>query len=211
MVTRKPRGSYAKGTAKREEIIERAVEAFGRTGYHATSMREIAAACNLSQAGLLHHFPNKESLLLAIVDMRENRQFDTLPIEQLSPKASKERYLKQVEVNQQQQGLTRLWANLVGEATDPSHPTHEYFKDRYIRSRKNFEDVLAQMNGRKKPNREDKLKAQIFIAMWDGLQNQWLIDENFDMKPAFRYALDMFGNYSESDYEPEQQTVKQKV
>lgn len=196
MVTRKPRGPYAKGTAKREEILERAVEAFGRTGYHATSMREIAAACNLSQAGLLHHFPNKESLLLAIVDMRESRQFDSRPVEQLPPQGSTERYLRQVEVNQEQESLTRLWANLVGEATDPSHPTHEYFKQRYRNSRANFENVLAQMHNRETPNSEDKLKAQLFIAMWDGLQNQWLIDEDFDMKPAFVYALEMFSKYS---------------
>lgn len=198
MVTRKPRGPYAKGTAKREEILDRAVEAFGKTGYHATSMREIAAACNLSQAGLLHHFPNKEALLLAIVDMRETRQFDNRPLEELSPKGSAERYLRQVEINQQQEALTRLWANLVGEATDPAHPTHEYFKQRYRKSRENFEVVSAQMNGRKTPNKEDKLKAQLFIAMWDGLQNQWLIDEEFDMKPAFAYALEMFSKYSKS-------------
>lgn len=199
MVTRQPRGPYAKGTAKREEILDRAVEAFGRTGYHATSMREIAAACNLSQAGLLHHFPNKESLLLAIVEMRETRQFDSRPVEQLSPKASKDRYLRQVKVNQEQESLTRLWANLVGEATDPTHPTHEYFKARYKRSRENFENVLAEMNGRNRPNKEDRLKAQLFIAMWDGLQNQWLIDEEFDMEPAFKYAMEMFSKYSEEN------------
>ena len=197
LVTRKPRGAYAKGAAKREEILERAIEAFGRVGYHATSMRELAASCNLSQAGLLHHFPNKESLLIAIVDMREQRQLDFRSDEDLGPRNTANRYLKRVEANQQEISLTRLWANLVGEATDPDHPAHDYFKTRYKRSRASFEQVLAEMGGRTKPNREDKLKAQIFIAMWDGLQNQWLIDEEFDMKPAFKYALDMFANYSE--------------
>jgi AcrR family transcriptional regulator len=123
MVTRKPRGPYAKGTAKREEILDRAVEAFGKTGYHATSMREIAAACNLSQAGLLHHFPNKEALLLAIVDMRENRQFDSRPVEKLPAKDSTERYLRQVEMNQEQEALTRLWANPVSYTHLRAHET----------------------------------------------------------------------------------------
>lgn len=68
---KKTRGPYAKGTAKREEIIERAIDAFGKTGYHGTSMREIATACGLSQAGLLHHFASKEAILLAIVEYRE--------------------------------------------------------------------------------------------------------------------------------------------
>jgi AcrR family transcriptional regulator len=196
MVTRKPRGSYAKGTAKREEIIERAIDAFGRNGYHGTSMREIASACKLSQAGLLHHFPNKESLLVAIVDKREREQLDNPEISRPTVESSLDRYLKQVSANQKNVALTRLWANLVGEATDPEHPAHNYFKERYNRSRERFADVMAKLNGRKKPNREDKLKAELFIALWDGLQNQWLIDEDFDMRPAFKYALEMFSKYS---------------
>ena len=196
MVTRKPRGSYAKGTAKREEIIERAIDAFGRNGYHGTSMREIAAACKLSQAGLLHHFPNKESLLVAIVDKREREQMDSPEVTNPTVETSLDRYLKQVTLNQKNVALTQLWANLVGEATDPEHPAHGYFKDRYNRSRARFADVMAKLNGRKKPNREDKLKAELFIALWDGLQNQWLIDEDFDMRPAFKYALEMFSKYS---------------
>lgn len=199
MVTRKPRGSYAKGTAKREEIIERAIDAFGRNGYQGTSMREIASTCNLSQAGLLHHFPNKEELLLAIVDKREREQLDNPLIAHPTVESSLDRYLKQISANQKNIALTRLWANLVGEATDPEHPAHEYFKNRYNRSRERFAEVMAKLNGRKKPNREDKLKAELFIALWDGLQNQWLIDEDFDMRPAFKYALEMFTKYSASE------------
>lgn len=196
MVTRKPRGYYAKGSAKREEILERAIDAFGKSGYHGTSMREIAAACNLSQAGLLHHFPNKEALLLAIVDKREREQREIPENSSPTVASSLDRYLKQISANQENVAVTRLWANLVGEATDPDHPAHDYFKERYSRSRDRFADVMAQQNGRKKPNREDKLKAELFIALWDGLQNQWLIDEDFDMRPSFKYAIEMFSSYS---------------
>jgi AcrR family transcriptional regulator len=199
MVTRKPRGSYAKGTAKREEILNRAIDAFGRNVYHGTSMREIAAACNLSQAGLLHHFPNKEGLLVAIVDKRERDQMDNREVENPTVQTSLDRYLKQITINQKNVALTQLWANLVGEATDPEHPAHSYFKERYNRSRARFADVMAKLNGRKIPNREDKLKAALFIALWDGLQNQWLIDEEFDMRPSFKYALEMFFKYSAAD------------
>jgi AcrR family transcriptional regulator len=195
MVTRKPRGSYAKGDAKRELIISRAIEAFGRTGYHGTSMREIAAACNLSQAGLLHHFPNKEELLLSIVEKRERQHLDNPSLKEPTAQNSLDRYLKSISLNQKEEALTRLWANLVGEATDPNHPAHAYFKERFSQQRTRFAEVMSQMNGRKKPNREDKIKAAIFIALWDGLQNQWLIDESFDMRPAFKYALEMLSSY----------------
>jgi AcrR family transcriptional regulator len=74
MIEPKKRGAYAKGTAKREQILQQAIEVFGRFGFHATSMREIAKECGLSQAGLLHHFPTKETLLLALVEEREHSQ-----------------------------------------------------------------------------------------------------------------------------------------
>lgn len=192
---KKTRGPYAKGTAKREEIIERAIDAFGKTGYHGTSMREIATACGLSQAGLLHHFPSKEAILLAIVEYRENVHPDA-PEQGNSPDARRAGTMAQVLLNEKNEALTRLWANLVGEATDPAHPAHEYFKNRYRGLRALNSEIEAAENDRSKPNAEDAIKAQLLIAIWDGLQTQWLLDEDFDMKPAFEYALKMLSAYS---------------
>ena len=48
-----PRGPYAKGVAKREEILGVALDLFARDGYDKTSFREVARATGLSQAGLL--------------------------------------------------------------------------------------------------------------------------------------------------------------
>ena len=194
METRKPRGPYAKGTAKREEIIERAIEAFGKTGYHGTSMREIATACGLSQAGLLHHFPSKEAILLAIVDHREHMHPDAAA--EPNTLTWQETSLAQVRFNEQNEGLTRLWANLVGEATDPAHPAHDYFKARYQGLRDMNTAQQATENQHTQPTDEDRFKAQLLIAIWDGLQTQWLLDESFDMKPAFEYALNMLKEYS---------------
>jgi AcrR family transcriptional regulator len=192
---KKTRGPYAKGTAKREEIIERAIEAFGKTGYHGTSMREIATACGLSQAGLLHHFASKEAILLAIVEYRENVHPDA-PGHGNSPEDRRAGSMAQVLLNEKNEALTRLWANLVGEATDPAHPAHEYFKNRYRGLRQINTEIEAAEHLRTKPNAEDAFKAQIAIAVWDGLQTQWLLDENFDMKPAFEYALKMLSEYT---------------
>lgn len=194
--TRKPRGSYAKGTAKREEIVERAIEAFGKTGYHGTSMREIAQACGLSQAGLLHHFPSKEALLLAIVEYRETKAHDPAMHNSMDPGHWQENSMSQVLLNEQNEGLTRLWSNLVGEATDEAHPAHEYFKQRYQRARQLNAQLFGQLNQHQPPSQEDAFKASLLVAIWDGLQNQWLLDEDFDMKPIFKYALQMLQSYS---------------
>ena len=196
MEARKPRGPYAKGTAKRIEIIEKAIEAFGKTGYHGTSMREIATACGLSQAGLLHHFPSKEAILLAIVDFRETTQSDAPDSATRADLTWQEAALEQVRSNEENEALTRLWATLVGEATDLAHPAHDYFKNRYRSLRAAHGEIQAKEHDRATPNSEDAIKAQLLIAIWDGLQTQWLLDEAFDMKPAFEYALKMLSSYS---------------
>ena len=181
MATRKPRGAYAKGTAKREEILQHAVDVFGRLGFHAASMREIAKECGLSQAGLLHHFPNKEALLLALVDEREHSQ----EVEVVGSNWTESFYESMLQ-NMENEALTRLWANLVGEATDRKHPAHDYFLKRYRKIREQFASNLASSTS---VTDEDRVRASVLIAVWDGLQTQWLLDDDFDMREPFKYAM----------------------
>src|SRR3982751_4591907 len=65
------RGSYAKGVAKREEILERALDVIAREGYRGASVKELADAVGLSQAGLLHYFDSKEELFAEILRKRD--------------------------------------------------------------------------------------------------------------------------------------------
>src|SRR6478609_1303588 len=65
------RGSYAKGVAKREEILTSALEVIAREGFRGASVREIADAVGLSQAGLHHYFGSKEQLFVEILRKRD--------------------------------------------------------------------------------------------------------------------------------------------
>ena len=187
------RGQYAKGEMKREEILDKAVGAFGKSGYHATSMREIAAACGLSQAGLLHYFPNKEALLLALVDRREAEQSVDDPYD---PEAWLDSLLTREALNEEGKAVTQLWSCLVGEATDPAFPAHQYFVSRYEKTRQGFALHFAKINGRDKPVDEDNLRAALLTAFWDGLQILWLLDPKFDMRRHFEYGVVMLSRYS---------------
>lgn len=194
MANVKQRGPYAKGEQKRAEILDHAVEAFGTFGYHATSMREIAAACGLSQAGLLHYYPSKEDLLMALVKRREQNQLAT------QSEDSDEwlnQLIKRVAKNEREVTVTQLWASLAAEATDPGFPLHELFKDRYMHLRETWAVEFAKLADHTRPTEEDKLKAALLAAIWDGLQQQWLLDPSFDMKRPFEYALSMLSRYSQ--------------
>ena len=47
--------------------MESAFTAFGTIGYWNTTLAQIAQDCGVTRAGLLHHFPTKESLLEAVL------------------------------------------------------------------------------------------------------------------------------------------------
>lgn len=64
-MARKP----ADQSVNREEIILAAADVLHRNGYEFTTMKDIAAEVNLTAASLYHHFRNKDSLLLAVLEI----------------------------------------------------------------------------------------------------------------------------------------------
>lgn len=54
--------------ARREEILTAAATCFGRDGFHATSISKISAAAGMSAGHIYHFFPNKEAIVIGIVE-----------------------------------------------------------------------------------------------------------------------------------------------
>lgn len=63
-MARKP----ADQSVNRDDILQAAAEVLRRNGYEATTMKDIAAQVNLTAASLYHHFANKNTLLLAVLE-----------------------------------------------------------------------------------------------------------------------------------------------
>lgn len=51
----------------RDEIVAIAIEMFADRGFASVSMRDLAAACDMTPAALYHHFPDKSALYLEAV------------------------------------------------------------------------------------------------------------------------------------------------
>ena len=88
-----PTGRKPDDTERYRTILETAARLIRERGYEGTSMQEIAAACQLTKAGLYHHIQNKEQLLFAIMnygmDLFENQVLERVkdiadPVERLS-------------------------------------------------------------------------------------------------------------------------------
>src|SRR5687767_7344875 len=74
---RVPRKRVAR--AQREELmLEAAEQVFGRAGFSAASMEDIAAASGITKALLYEYFGSKEALYVAFYERVRGRLFDSL-------------------------------------------------------------------------------------------------------------------------------------
>ncbi|GAA5154204.1 MULTISPECIES: TetR/AcrR family transcriptional regulator [Amycolatopsis] len=187
---------YAKGRARRREILLAALRAFAEQGFRATSMREIAEMVGLSQAGLLHHFSSKEELLEEVLRLRDEEQ--TAFNERLGEGRGLDaiRYLLDlVDLNARQVGLVRLYTVLAGESVSPGHPARQYFLDRYATVRERVAQRLrsARDEGELRADADLDGASAVIMAVMDGLQIQWLLDpETVDMPQVFREFLETY-------------------
>ena len=67
------RGAYAKGVARRQEILDAAIEVFAQRGADRTSLRAIAQEVGVTHAALIHHFGSLERLLVEVYEESERR------------------------------------------------------------------------------------------------------------------------------------------
>lgn len=183
-----PRGSYAKGLAKREEILNVALDLFARNGYDRTSVREIARLTGLTQAGLLHHFSSKEELFTEVLRRRDRRSQEEFAEEFHDGRHSVDGLISVVRNNALQAGLVRLYVAMSAESTDKDSAARGFFERRY-------QDLLAdvaddirakQATGTLTPELDPELVASLLVAAADGLQVQWLLDPS---SPDMGYRL----------------------
>jgi AcrR family transcriptional regulator len=176
--TRGPRGAYSKTARRRVEILDAALNVFGQEGYRSGSIREVATRIGLSEAGLLHHFASKSELLTAVLEHRDELARPAITAE---PQDGLELLRSLVELakkSAREPGVIELFAILSTEATAPDHPAHDYFRDRYARVRTMLESAFVDLEERRlmASGVDVGFATTSTIALWDGLQIQWLYE-----------------------------------
>ncbi|WP_236743383.1 MULTISPECIES: TetR/AcrR family transcriptional regulator [Nocardiopsis] len=173
-----------KGERTRRRIIDSASELFAKSGYLAVSLRDIAAHAGLTHAGVLHHFPNKEAMLLRVLSRRDEVNAPLVLGPDVDPRKLVDNLVTITERNTGTPGLVALYAKLSVEATDPEHPAHAYFQGRYRILRERLTEAFAVLLA-DRPGPSPAVAAQQLLALMDGLQTQWLLDpDSVDMRAA---------------------------
>jgi AcrR family transcriptional regulator len=199
---RKRRGEYAKTGAKRTAILDAALEVFAESGYRSGSLRDVAGKVGMSEAGLLHHFPNKSALLAAVLDRRDQHSLQRVPFSPEDGEATLRALVELAAYNASVPGVVELYCILSAEATAPDHPAHEYFVGRYEFTRGNVRAAFESLEreGRLMAGVTPQRAAVATIAMMDGLQVQWLLDRDvIDMAEELTRFLGALADVDFSD------------
>lgn len=187
-----PRGSYAKTKERRQEILTAAFEVFSTSGYRAGSIQDIADKIGLTKTGLLHHFRSKEALLEAVLTLRDEDSWAGAGIVTDDGLETLRGIVRLVQYNTTVPGLVALHCVLSAESTDPTHPAHEYFQRRYNWVREVGGQAFSDLDhrGRLRPGVTPGAAGRLLVALMDGLQVQWLLDnDSVDMASELRTFL----------------------
>ncbi|KRB38441.1 TetR/AcrR family transcriptional regulator [Microbacterium sp. Root180] len=179
------RGPYAKGLARRQQILDLAIDVFARRGSEGTSLRAIAQELGVSHAALTHYFTSREQLLVEVYREAERQNAaarphaaDASPVEIMTASAQR---------NHSVPGLVQLYSTLVAAALESGHPdATEFATERFARVRADLVQRVErnQAAGRLRTDVDPEAVASLVIAASDGLQAQWMLDDSVPQSGA---------------------------
>jgi AcrR family transcriptional regulator len=164
---------------RRREIIAVATRQISERGYRGVTLEAIAQDVGISKAGVQHHFPSKDDLLIAVLEARDAEELQYAD-RQLLEFANSEEFLEGfdqiVARNFERREIIQLFTVLGAEALDESHPAHEYFQRRMNIVQDQFRTYMHDWF-------VDPEKSAIdFMSYLDGLQLAWLRDPTIDLR-----------------------------
>lgn len=173
-------GSYAKGVARRQQILDRAIEVFADKGAEGTSLRAIAEKIGVSHAALLHYFGSREELLVEVLREGERRRH----IEPASETEVVGIMERAAERNVTIPGFVALYTTLLaGSLEADKQYSREFFSARFARLR---DELIVRIHagqeaGTMRGDVDAAAMAALVIAASDGLQTQWLLEPEVDI------------------------------
>jgi AcrR family transcriptional regulator len=158
--------------------MQAAFRALAANGYQASSLASIAADAGLTTPGLLHHFPSKNELLLALLEERDRLDEAGSGLGEARGIAALDCLQELADKNAANLELVRAFAVLVGESVSTDHPARRWAQARYAKLRRELVAALHRgvVDGEVRDDVDLEAIAAEIVAMMDGLQIQWVLD-----------------------------------
>ncbi len=138
------------GSARREHLIDTAIDLFAERGYHATGIDTILETSGVSKKTLYRHFRSKDELILAALKKYDGRFRNNFmrQVEELA-ETPRDRLLAVFDVAAAWFGQNDfygcMYINAVGEFSDPESPIRLVCKEFKALMRRYIEDLCAAL------------------------------------------------------------------
>ena len=182
--TRGKRGPYAKTAETKATIAKAALDVVRELGHGGLTTAEVSERAGVSEATRFYHFPTRDHLLVAAMEAAEAENEAFMGADADNAQVG----LEDIPGRIARRGMTnvndlRLFASLAGQATDPEHPAHDFLKRHNERAVQGYAQGirLRMAEGLAHPDLDPDSVARHMVAIWNGLQSQWLIDPSFDL------------------------------
>ncbi|MFK0402020.1 TetR/AcrR family transcriptional regulator [Microbacterium sp. NPDC090225] len=198
------RGPYAKGVAKRAEILDTALTVIAQNGYSGATVKQLADAVGLSQNGLLHYFESKDNLFVEILRHHEESVAVQIDAEHADFAVGfRERILNALIGSLEAAGISQLMLSVSAAGSEVEHVAHDFIANRYVEFRRVAATAIRELQSRGEfpAHGDPDAAAAIIAAAFDGLQSQWLYDHSFDVCQRMSYLLSSLG-LDESESQP---------
>jgi AcrR family transcriptional regulator len=179
MASSAPPGTrQSRGRARRAAVLAAARRLFAQNGFKGASLAAIAQEAELTDAGLLYHFPSKNHLLLAVVAEGDREQDEALEKVQTAQGLPLIERMAEFGADLEADPLlTALDVTLSAEHLQEDSEVNRYFVARYERFRTMLETAFADAAraGDLRADLDPAAEAVNMTAVIDGLRLQWLL------------------------------------
>ena len=193
---KRERGPYQSGLARREAILDAAVDLLAEVGYHGMSLRDVARHVGISHPGVIYHFPSKEALLMSVVQRYETQVgFDLDHLEKLDALPVLDTLLEVTSRLNENPMIIEVECMMMVEASSEIHPAHDHYMRRSERLLSVLKRVWSrlQQDGKVAATEDPTHLAEIQAAVYNGIMIHWLYDREFDAAEELaRYFLSVF-------------------
>lgn len=187
-------GNRARGDARRAQILDTAVELIAQHGSRGVALGDIAKAAGVSKTGLLHHFPTKDALLNAALDLRDEVDRHVNPpagIIGLDVFSEVEKIFTQWLARPATLGL---FTGLLAENLNEGDPLHDRLVARAQIVHANLVKQLAAgvERGDVRADVDVEAVAYNIVAFVNGLETYWQLDARIpliDMVTSWKAAM----------------------
>lgn len=187
---RRPRRAATE--ARRAQIVRAAARTFGTKGYRTGSLADVAEQVGITHAGVLHHFGTKEQLLVEVLQLRDEQGVADLEGQHIPGGIELFHHLvRTARANAERRGIVQGYTVLTGESVTEDHPARAWVTERFTTLRGDVAAAVREVGGPDVSDDDARRAASAVIALMDGLQVQWLLDEDaVDLAEATRVGIE---------------------